>query len=37
MAPTIKPGYHTVLSRPGAQDRLQSHLATDPFWDAYLA
>ena len=37
VAPTIKPDYYTVLSRPGAQDRLQSHLATDPFWDAYLA
>jgi len=36
-APAVKPNYHTVLSRPGAQDRLQEYLSTDPFWDAYLA
>jgi glycerol-1-phosphate dehydrogenase [NAD(P)+] len=36
-APTVKPDHYTVLSRPGARERLQAHLATDPFWDTYLA
>lgn len=35
-APAIRPGYHTVLSRPGAVGRLQGYVAQDPFWDAYL-
>jgi glycerol-1-phosphate dehydrogenase [NAD(P)+] len=37
LAPTVKPGYHTVLSEPGALERLQTHLKTDPSWDEYLA
>jgi len=36
VAPSVKPGYHTVLSRLEARDRLCDHLAGDPFWDAYL-
>jgi len=36
-APSIKPGYHTVLSAPGAVHRLQEYVRTDPFWDAFLA
>ena len=36
LAPTIKPGYHTVLSQPGAVERLQAHLKNDPSWDRYL-
>jgi len=36
MAPTIKPGYHTVLSQPGAVERLQAHLKDDPSWDNYF-
>jgi glycerol-1-phosphate dehydrogenase [NAD(P)+] len=35
-APGIRPGYHTVLSEPGAVRRLQEHVADDPFWDDYL-
>jgi glycerol-1-phosphate dehydrogenase [NAD(P)+] len=36
IAPSVKPGYHTVLSQPGAVERLQEYVASDPFWDAYL-
>jgi hypothetical protein len=36
-ASTVKPDHYTVLSRPGARERLQAHLADDPFWAAYLA
>ena len=36
LAPTIKPGYHTVLSQPGAVERLLAHLKNDPSWDRYL-
>lgn len=35
-APTIRPGYHTVLSRPGATERLREYVAEDPFWETYL-
>lgn len=35
-APGVRPGYYTVLSRPGAVERLQEYVATDPFWDTYL-
>lgn len=37
LAPTIKPGYHTVLSEPGAVERLERHLTEDPIWASYLA
>ena len=37
LAPSIKPGYHTVLSQPDAVGKLQEHVAGDPFWDAYLS
>lgn len=36
-APSVKPGYHTVLSEPGAVERLQAHIADDPFWQELLA
>ena len=36
LAPSIKPGYHTVLSQPGAVTTLIDYVASDPFWDAYL-
>ncbi len=36
-APGVRPGYFTVLSTPGAVERLQAYVADDPFWDAYLA
>ena len=36
LAPTIKPGYHTVLSQPGAVERLQAQLKNDPSWDVYF-
>ncbi len=36
LAPTIKPGYHTVLSQPGAVERLQAHVKNDPSWDRYF-
>jgi hypothetical protein len=36
LAPSIKPGYQTVLSEPGAVEKLCDHVANDPFWDAYL-
>jgi glycerol-1-phosphate dehydrogenase [NAD(P)+] len=36
LAPTIKPGYHTVLSQPGAVERLQAQVKGDPSWDAYF-
>lgn len=36
-APSVKPGYHTVLSEPGAIDRLQRHIADDPLWQDLLA
>jgi glycerol-1-phosphate dehydrogenase [NAD(P)+] len=37
VAPTVKPGYHTVLSSLEARDRLCEHLGSDPFWNAFLA
>jgi len=37
VAPSIKPGYYTVLSQPGAVQKLQEHVDSDPFWNAYLA
>jgi hypothetical protein len=37
VAPTVKPGYHTVLSSLEARDRLCEHLGDDPFWDGFLA
>jgi len=37
LAPSVKPGYYTVLSQPGAVGKLQEYVASDPFWDAYLA
>jgi glycerol-1-phosphate dehydrogenase [NAD(P)+] len=36
LAPTIKPGYHTILSQPGAVERLQAQVKNDPSWDAYF-
>jgi len=36
VAPTVKPGYHTVLSSLEARDRLCEHLGEDPFWDGFL-
>lgn len=36
-APAVKPGYHTVLSEPGAIERLQAHIADDPLWQDLLA
>ena len=36
VAPTIKPGYHTVLTEPGAVEKLERYVAEDPFWDEYL-
>ncbi|HEY5880533.1 MAG TPA: iron-containing alcohol dehydrogenase family protein [Nakamurella sp.] len=36
-APSVKLGYHTVLSEPGAVERLQAHIADDPFWQELLA
>jgi glycerol-1-phosphate dehydrogenase [NAD(P)+] len=30
-AAPVKPGYHTVLSQPGAVERLQEYIATDAF------
>ncbi len=36
-AEQIRPGYVTVLGRPGAVQRLTEYVANDPFWDAYLA
>lgn len=35
-APSVKPNHVTVLSRPGAVDRLIEHVNADPSWDAYL-
>jgi len=37
VAPSIKPGYYTVLSQPGAVQKLQEHVESDSFWNAYLA
>ena len=37
VAPTVKPGYHTVLSSLEARDLLCEHLGDDPFWDGFLA
>ena len=37
VAPTVKPGYHTVLSSLEARDRLCEHLGDDPLWDGFLA
>ena len=36
-APAVKPGYHTVLSEPGAVERLQAHIAADSLWQDLLA
>lgn len=36
-APSLRPGFHTVLSEPGAVERLQEHVRSDPMWDAYLS
>ena len=36
-APAIRPGYHTVLSTPGAVERLQTYVETDPMWETFLA
>lgn len=35
-APAVRPGYYTVLSQPGAVERLRQHVAEDPSWDDYL-
>lgn len=35
-APGVRPGYTTVLSRPGAVERLQEYVSSDPSWNAYL-
>jgi glycerol-1-phosphate dehydrogenase [NAD(P)+] len=35
-APDVKPGYTTVLSQPGAVDRLREYVAHDPSWESYL-
>ena len=35
-APSVKPGYYTVLSQPGAVERLLEYVSTDPMWDTYL-
>ncbi len=35
-APGVKPGYYTVLSQPGAVERLQEYISSDPMWDTYL-
>jgi glycerol-1-phosphate dehydrogenase [NAD(P)+] len=37
LAPSLRPGYYTALSQPGAVQRLQAYVASGPFWDAYLA
>ncbi len=37
LATTIKPGYYTVLSEPGAVEVLQRYLTEDPLWGDYLA
>ncbi len=37
LAPTIKPGYYTVLSVPGAVERLERHVTQDPRWASYLS
>ena len=31
------PGYYTVLSEPGAVDKLERYLTEDPLWGDYLA
>jgi glycerol-1-phosphate dehydrogenase [NAD(P)+] len=36
LAPSMKPGYHTVLSQPGAVAALLDYVASDPCWAAYL-
>jgi glycerol-1-phosphate dehydrogenase [NAD(P)+] len=36
-APAVKPGYTTVLSQPGAVERLREYVGDDPSWDAYLS
>ncbi len=36
LATTIKPGYHTVLSEPGAVARLQEYISEDSIWDGFL-
>lgn len=37
LAPTIKPGYYTVLSDSDNVDRLVEFVSTNPLWDALLA
>jgi glycerol-1-phosphate dehydrogenase [NAD(P)+] len=37
LAPSLRPGYYTALSQPGAIQHLQEYVAGDPFRDAYLA
>ena len=36
LAPSIRPGYATVLSQSGAISRLLEFVETDSFWDTYL-
>jgi glycerol-1-phosphate dehydrogenase [NAD(P)+] len=36
LAPSVKPGYYTVLSQPGALATLLEYVESDPCWDAYL-
>lgn len=36
-APMVKPGYVTVLSDPNALERLVEYVATDPYWETFLA
>lgn len=36
-APTVRPGYYTVLSRPGAVQRLEEFVREDPMWESYLS
>ena len=35
-APSVKPGYHTVLSEPDAIERLTRHITDDPLWEDLL-
>jgi len=37
LAPSIKPGYYTVLSEPGAVAKLEQYLVEHPLWSTYLA
>lgn len=36
LSPTIKEGYHTVLSDPAHVEKLYHHVDTDPFWSRFL-